>query len=74
MTDEIDRAARRADEWLADALRAQARRAEARGEGRAECEDCGEAIAPARRLALPGVRRCVECQALHERQGARGRA
>lgn len=28
----------------------------------AECEDCGTVIPPARRTALPGVRRCVPCQ------------
>ncbi|WP_226052641.1 DksA/TraR family C4-type zinc finger protein [Dickeya chrysanthemi] len=26
------------------------------------CEECGEAIPQARRLALPGVRFCVQCQ------------
>lgn len=32
-----------------------------------ECEDCGNDI-PAKRLnALPGARRCVECQETHER-------
>ena len=33
-----------------------------RGESLHECEDCGEAIPEARRQALPGVRRCVQCQ------------
>lgn len=27
------------------------------------CEDCGAEIPAARRAALPGVRRCVSCQA-----------
>lgn len=26
------------------------------------CDECGEAIPEARRMALPGVRRCVPCQ------------
>jgi phage/conjugal plasmid C-4 type zinc finger TraR family protein len=28
-----------------------------------ECIDCGEEIPEARRLAVPGCTRCVECQA-----------
>ncbi|BBC73395.1 conserved hypothetical protein [Altererythrobacter sp. B11] len=32
------------------------------GDGRAECEECGEPIPQARRRALPGARTCVECQ------------
>ncbi len=34
-----------------------------RGESLRQCEDCGEEIPEARRRAVPGVRRCVECQA-----------
>lgn len=34
----------------------------ARGESLAACEDCGEPIPEARRRAVPGVRRCVQCQ------------
>jgi phage/conjugal plasmid C-4 type zinc finger TraR family protein len=37
-----------------------------RGESLAECEECGEPIPEARRQALPGVRRCVACQAAAE--------
>ena len=51
----------------------------AQGESRAECEDCGEPIPEKRRIALPGVRRCVPCQreqdeveALERRQDRRG--
>lgn len=32
------------------------------GEGRRNCEECGEAIPVARRNALPGVRYCIACQ------------
>lgn len=32
------------------------------GDGSDECDDCGEAIPPARRAALPGTRTCVGCQ------------
>ena len=41
--------------------RVRRRLAEA-GESLAECEECGELIPPARRLAIPGVRLCLECQ------------
>jgi phage/conjugal plasmid C-4 type zinc finger TraR family protein len=33
------------------------------GESLRNCEDCGEKIPEARRLAVPGVRRCRDCQA-----------
>ena len=32
------------------------------GESLEECEECGEPIPLARRLAMPGVRLCIECQ------------
>lgn len=35
-----------------------------------ECEECGEAIAPARLLAVPATTLCPECQARHERRPA----
>lgn len=38
------------------------------GDGRAECEECGEAIPDARRRALPGARTCVGCQAIRDRR------
>ena len=50
------------DASIEDAV-ARARSALRKGEGRSECEDCGEAIPEARRRAVPGVRRCVACQA-----------
>lgn len=31
-----------------------------------ECRDCGELIPEARRIALPGVFRCICCQQQHE--------
>lgn len=39
-----------------------------KGESLRECEECGEAIPEARRLALPGVRYCLECQAERDRE------
>ncbi|MFO0608672.1 MAG: DksA/TraR family C4-type zinc finger protein [Polyangiales bacterium] len=35
------------------------------------CEDCGEPIPPARRLAVPGVSRCVRCQEEADRDDQR---
>jgi phage/conjugal plasmid C-4 type zinc finger TraR family protein len=34
-----------------------------KGESLAHCEECGEEIPAARRQAVPGVRRCIACQA-----------
>lgn len=49
------------DASIADAVeRARARLG--RGESLHHCEDCDEPIPEARRLAVPGVRRCVVCQ------------
>ena len=33
-----------------------------------ECEDCGEEIPEARRLAQQGITRCIYCQGLFERK------
>lgn len=35
------------------------------------CEDCGASIPQARRLAVPGVQRCVGCQSIHEKASRR---
>lgn len=42
-------------------------RQELEGEGADDCVDCGCAIPPARRAALPSAERCVACQQRHER-------
>jgi phage/conjugal plasmid C-4 type zinc finger TraR family protein len=42
---------------------ARARGALRKGESLSHCEDCGEKIPEARRQAVPGVSRCVACQA-----------
>lgn len=47
---------------IADAV-SFARRRLGQGESLTHCEDCEAPIPEARRLAVPGVRRCVECQA-----------
>ena len=51
------------DASVEDAVR-EARARLSRGESLKSCEDCGEDIPQARREALPGVRRCVQCQEL----------
>jgi len=47
---------------------ARARERLPKGESLEFCEECGEKIPEGRRLALPGVRLCVPCQAATERQ------
>jgi phage/conjugal plasmid C-4 type zinc finger TraR family protein len=47
---------------------ARARLALRKGESLTHCEDCGEAIPEARRRVVPGVRRCLACQAETDRQ------
>lgn len=50
------------DASIADAVE-RARNRLGAGESLAVCEDCDEPIPEARRTAVPGVRRCVACQA-----------
>jgi phage/conjugal plasmid C-4 type zinc finger TraR family protein len=57
------------DATVEDAIR-RARSQLARGPGLSHCEDCDAAIPPARRKAVPGVRRCVACQETHDREEA----
>ncbi len=49
------------DATVEDAIK-RARERLPRGESRAHCEECGQAIPKARREAVPGVRLCVSCQ------------
>lgn len=49
------------DASVEDAVK-RARSEMARGESLTECEECGVTIPEARRAAVPGVRRCIECQ------------
>lgn len=57
------------DATIEDAVR-HARSRLARGESLADCEDCGKPIPEARRAAVPGVRRCVGCQADYDKRHA----
>jgi phage/conjugal plasmid C-4 type zinc finger TraR family protein len=38
------------------------------GESLSNCEECGNAIPPARREAVPGVHLCVSCQAEQDKK------
>lgn len=51
----------------------EVRRARSRlghGESLHECEECGDPIPEPRRQAVPGVRRCIGCQAEADSNGA----
>jgi phage/conjugal plasmid C-4 type zinc finger TraR family protein len=50
-----------------NALHAVRQSIELRDESADECEECGNEIPLARRLALRGVFRCIACQEEHER-------
>ncbi|HCL14689.1 MAG TPA: DksA/TraR family C4-type zinc finger protein [Pseudomonas sp.] len=58
------------DSTVEDAVQ-RARSKLARGESRKHCEECGAAIPEARRLAVPGVRLCIKCQAEQDKEDAR---
>lgn len=53
------------DDTVADAVN-RARFLMRTGAGTDECADCGEAIPPARRAALPGTRTCLVCQSARD--------
>ena len=57
-----------------DTINDEIRRAQSKlyqGESRKYCEECGEPIAEARRLALPGVRLCIHCQEVADKHAKR---
>lgn len=76
MTDMYDRATEREEADRAIALAEQTRRAGLIGKSMADsakfCVVCDEAIPPLRRVVLPGVQTCVECQEELERELQRG--
>jgi phage/conjugal plasmid C-4 type zinc finger TraR family protein len=53
------------EDTVADAV-SHARALLASGEGTRYCEDCGEEIAKARRVAQPSSRTCIGCQSLRD--------
>jgi len=67
MADELDLASEREEQMRAGAILALQRNRPAAYTISAEyCEDCGTAIPGARRLAVPGCQRCVDCQGIRE--------
>lgn len=54
------------DATVKDAVE-RARSRLAKGPSRVHCEECGESIPEARRNAVPGVRLCVPCQDVADR-------
>jgi phage/conjugal plasmid C-4 type zinc finger TraR family protein len=60
--DDADRANERAEEFLADSLAEQARRAAHDVASRESCAVCDEPIPLARQIAVPGVETCIDCQ------------
>jgi len=67
MADEIDRAQER-DEFFRSLALGNHKTEGITGISAAECIDCGEPIPRARRMAVPGCCRCVDCQAEFERR------
>lgn len=56
---------------IADSVADEVARARARlprGESLSHCEECGAAIAQARQQALPGVRLCLACQEIADKE------
>ena len=41
------------------------------GPGLTHCAECGTEIPQARRAAIPGVRLCLACQEVHDREAAK---
>jgi phage/conjugal plasmid C-4 type zinc finger TraR family protein len=70
--DIIDDAAVVTQEFISAAI-ARARRVVVGGVGSSTCEECGDEIGQARRVAAPWATRCVECQEMAERARGRGR-
>lgn len=65
--DLIDRANDLSDWLLSKQLAAQTGRS-TKGDSRYDCESCAEPITEGRRVALPGVTLCIECQELLEKR------
>ena len=69
MMDVADVAAKREAEFLAEALSKHTHHAH--GGSLSHCEDCGVPIPEARQKAVPGVRLCVACQTILEKNEGR---
>ena len=55
------------DATIEDAIK-HAREQLPRGESRARCEECDARIPEARRIAVAGVKLCIQCQSEHDKQ------
>ncbi|MBU1282863.1 MAG: TraR/DksA C4-type zinc finger protein [Gammaproteobacteria bacterium] len=66
MADLIDDANEHAEHLLLQALAQHQRRAGGQATSAEWCESCGVEIPQARRAAVPGCQRCIDCQQLRE--------
>lgn len=66
MPDEIDQAQAINEDFQAAALRLQQHNREPANYTGTDCVDCEEEIPEARRKAMPGCLRCIDCQEIHE--------
>ncbi len=57
------------DATIEDAVK-RARSQLPHGESLRDCDECGASIPEARRQAIPGVRLCVSCQEVHDKEQA----
>lgn len=64
--DEIDQAQAYGEDFQAFVLKQQQRNREPANYTGTDCLNCGDEIPEARRLAQPGCRRCIKCQAEFE--------
>lgn len=70
MPDDMDYVQEQVDRFQMDALAVRLKGiGHIRHIGPIACIDCNEDIPEKRRQAMPGCRRCIECQALHENWG-----
>lgn len=68
MSDDIDRAQERTEQWLAEQIARRAHPCAQPTLASADCIDCGIEIPAARRAAAPHCCRCIACQTAHERK------
>ncbi|QIE86975.1 TraR/DksA C4-type zinc finger protein [Pseudomonas nitroreducens] len=66
MADVLELAAEREENFRQGLLEARKRPALAHTISATHCEDCGDEIPAARRLAVPGCECCIDCQQLRE--------
>jgi len=66
--DQFDRATLLEEQQREIALAQVLARTQGAGESALYCIDCGVDIPEARRRAVPGCQRCVDCQAIFERR------